>query len=168
DVCSSDLRPRGVGPPVDDPPPERVPLQRPAMAPAAAAGRHRSSALARCPDRLDRPGRHRGRGRDGPRRRHFESSALELSGPDPLTPGEQVATLAEVLRRPLRYDSLTDPDAPLALAGDTPPDLMDAFFRFFSDGEFDDSRVVDTVLAVTGRRPRTFRQWVHQHAEELR
>lgn len=73
-----------------------------------------------------------------------------------------------MLRRPLRYESLTDEDARLAMAGDTPPDLMDAFFRFFSDGEFDDSRVVDTVLAVTGRRPRTFRQWVHQHAEELR
>ncbi len=97
-----------------------------------------------------------------------EHTALELSGPDPLTPGEQVATLAEVLRRPLRYEPLTDEDARLAMEGDTPPDFVDAFFRFFSDGEFDDSRVVDTVRAVTGRPPRTFRQWVHQHADELR
>lgn len=97
-----------------------------------------------------------------------EHTALELSGPDPLTPGEQVATLGEVLGRPLRHEPLTDEDARLAMAADTPPEFVDAFFRFFSDGEFDDSQVVDTVLAVTGRRPRTFRQWVQRHADELR
>jgi uncharacterized protein YbjT (DUF2867 family) len=98
----------------------------------------------------------------------FEGAALELSGPEPLTPGQQVATLAEVLRRPLRYEPLTDDEARRAMAADTPPDFVDAFFRFFSDGEFDDSPVVDTVLRITGARPGTFGQWVEEHAGQFR
>jgi uncharacterized protein YbjT (DUF2867 family) len=47
---------------------------------------------------------------------------LELSGPEALRPADQVAILAEVLGRELRYE-----------------------------GEYDDSRVVDTVRALTGR-----------------
>jgi uncharacterized protein YbjT (DUF2867 family) len=98
----------------------------------------------------------------------FEGAALELSGPEPLTPGQQVATLAEVLRRPLCYEPLTDDEARRAMAADTPPDFVDAFFRFFSDGEFDDSPVVDTVLRITGARPGTFGQWVEEHAGQFR
>jgi hypothetical protein len=50
------------------------------------------------------------------------------------------------------------------MAADTPAELIDAFFRFFSAGEFDDSPVVDTVRQVTGRPPRTFEQWARAHA----
>jgi hypothetical protein len=35
------------------------------------------------------------------------------------------------------------------MASDTPPAIVDALFRFFSDDEFDDSPVVDTVTRVT-------------------
>ena len=97
----------------------------------------------------------------------YEGAALELSGPEALTPGDMVGTLAEVLRRPLRYEPLADADARRAMAADTPPEVVDALFRFFSDGEFDDAGVVDTVLEVTGRRARTFRRWVEDHADEL-
>jgi hypothetical protein len=50
------------------------------------------------------------------------------------------------------------------MAADTPAELIDAFFRFFSAGEFDDSPVVDTVRRVTGRPPHTFEQWAEAHA----
>jgi uncharacterized protein YbjT (DUF2867 family) len=88
---------------------------------------------------------------------------LALSGPQPLTPGEQVTTLARVLGRPLRYDPLSDDEARARMAADTPAPFIDAFFRFFSDGEFDDSNVVETVHDITGRAPRTFQQWAHAH-----
>ena len=97
----------------------------------------------------------------------YEGAALELSGPEALTPGDMVGTLAEVLRRPLRYEPLADADARRAMAADTPPEVVDALFRFFSDGEFDDAGIVDTVLEVTGRRARTFRRWAEDHADEL-
>jgi uncharacterized protein YbjT (DUF2867 family) len=91
-------------------------------------------------------------------------TVLTLCGPGPLTPGDQVQTLAQVLRRPLRYQPLSDGEARAQMAADTPAELIDAFFRFFSAGEFDDSPVVDTVRRVTGRPPHTFEQWAEAHA----
>jgi uncharacterized protein YbjT (DUF2867 family) len=93
-----------------------------------------------------------------------EGTAPSLSGPQPLRPGDQVAALAAVLGRPLRYEPLTDEDARAAMAGDTPAPFVDAFFRFFSDGEYDDAPVVDTVRSITGREPRTFADWAAAHA----
>ena len=90
-----------------------------------------------------------------------DGSALELSGPEPLTPADQVARLGAALRRPLRYEPLTDAEA-RAEMGDAP--AVDAQFRFFSDGEYDDARVVDTVRAVTRRLPGRFADWARAHA----
>ena len=93
-----------------------------------------------------------------------EHTAITLSGPQPLTPGDQVATLAAVLDRPLRYEPLSDAEARAELIADTPEPFIDAFFRFYSDGEFDDSRdrrhrpAVDrptaAYLRAVGRSPR--------------
>jgi uncharacterized protein YbjT (DUF2867 family) len=90
--------------------------------------------------------------------------AYELSGPEPLTPADQVATLAEVLERRLRFEAVSDEDARADMAQNTPEPYIDAFFRFYSDGEFDDSRVVATVQELTGRAPRRFREWAREHA----
>jgi hypothetical protein len=48
---------------------------------------------------------------------------------------------------------------------DTPAPYIDAFFRFYSGGEFDDSAVLDTVAQMTGRPPRSFAQWARAHAD---
>jgi uncharacterized protein YbjT (DUF2867 family) len=95
-------------------------------------------------------------------------AAYALSGPEPLTPGDQVATLARVLERPLRYQPLSDEQARAAMAADTPAPYIDAFFRFYSGGEFDDSPVLDTVERLTGRPSRAFAEWARAHAAELR
>jgi uncharacterized protein YbjT (DUF2867 family) len=94
-----------------------------------------------------------------------EGAAYSLSGPEPLTPGDQVATLAAVLGRPLRYEPLSDEQARAEMAPDTPAPYIDAFFRFYSGGEFDDSPVLDTVAQLTGRPPRSFAQWARAHAD---
>jgi uncharacterized protein YbjT (DUF2867 family) len=96
-----------------------------------------------------------------------EGTAHALSGPQPLTPGDQIKTLAAVLERPLRYEPLTDEQARAEMAADTPAPVIDAFFRFFSDGEYDDSAVLDTVHRITGRPPRSFEQWARAHAAAL-
>jgi uncharacterized protein YbjT (DUF2867 family) len=94
-----------------------------------------------------------------------QGEALTLSGPEPLTPGDQVAALARALRRPLRYEPLPDDEACAGMAAEgTPPDLIDAFFRFFSAGEFDDSAVTAAVHEITGRPPGTFGHWARAHA----
>jgi uncharacterized protein YbjT (DUF2867 family) len=92
-----------------------------------------------------------------------QHAAPTLSGPQPLTPGHQVATLARVLDRPLHYEPLPDKEARAQLAADTPAPFVDALFRFFTDGEFDDSPVIDTVHQITGHVPRTFEQWARDH-----
>lgn len=94
----------------------------------------------------------------------YEGTAPALSGPQPLTPSEQVGTLARVLGRPLRYEPMTDEEARSQMEADTPASIIDAFFRFFSGGEFDDAAVVDSVQEITGQHPRTFEQWAHDHA----
>jgi hypothetical protein len=50
------------------------------------------------------------------------------------------------------------------LEAGTPTPFVDALFRFFSDGEYDDSRVVDTVERVLRRPPRRFADWAAAHA----
>jgi uncharacterized protein YbjT (DUF2867 family) len=93
-----------------------------------------------------------------------ERTAYALSGPEALTPGRQVATLAGVLGRPLRYEPLPDDEARAQMRADTPASFVEALFRFFSDGEYDDSLVVGSVDAITGHQPRTFEQWAREHA----
>jgi uncharacterized protein YbjT (DUF2867 family) len=94
-----------------------------------------------------------------------EGLAHSLSGPEPLTPGDQIETLAAVLGRPLRYQPLSDEQARVEMAADTPAPYIDAFFRFYSEGEFDDSPVLDTLQQITGRPPRRFEQWARTHAQ---
>jgi uncharacterized protein YbjT (DUF2867 family) len=96
-----------------------------------------------------------------------EGAAYALSGPEALTPGRQVAALAGVLGRPLRYEPLSDDEARAQMEADTPAPLIEAFFRFFTDGEYDDSAVVGSVNTITGHRPRTFEQWAREHAREF-
>ena len=90
--------------------------------------------------------------------------AHSLSGPEPLVPADQIATLADVTGRPLRYEPLADDEARVQMLADTPAPFVDAFFRFYSDGEFDDSPVLDTVEQITGRPPRRFEEWARTHA----
>jgi uncharacterized protein YbjT (DUF2867 family) len=94
-----------------------------------------------------------------------EGIAYTLSGPEPLTPAEQIDALANILGRTLRYEPLSDEQARLEMAADTPAPYLDAFFRFYSQGEFDDSPVVETVHHLTGRPPRRFEQWAQAHAD---
>jgi NAD(P)-dependent dehydrogenase (short-subunit alcohol dehydrogenase family) len=95
------------------------------------------------------------------------SSALALElGPlrvNTITPANQIKTLATVLARPLSYQPLSDEQARAQMAADTPAPYIDAFFRFYSDGEFDDSPVLETVQQITRNPPRRFEQWARAH-----
>jgi uncharacterized protein YbjT (DUF2867 family) len=96
-----------------------------------------------------------------------EGAAYALSGPEALTPDRQVAALAGVLGRPLRFEPLSDDEARAEMEADTPAPIIEAFFRFFTDGEYDDSVVVGSVNAITGHQPRTFERWAREHAGEF-
>src|SRR6266496_3252688 len=88
-----------------------------------------------------------------------DSRTYILTGPEALRPADQVKVLAEVLGRNLRFEAQPDAEARIEMSKSMPAETVDAFFRFFVEGEFDDSSVLPTVSEITGRPPRTFREW---------
>ncbi len=96
------------------------------------------------------------------------SRSYILSGPEALVPADQVRLLAAALGRDLRFEAQPDAEAREDLGKAFPPSFVEAFFRFFADGEFDDSRVLPTVEEITGRPARTFAQWARTHAGRFR
>jgi uncharacterized protein YbjT (DUF2867 family) len=91
--------------------------------------------------------------------------SYSLSGPAALLPADRVAILATVLRRPLRFLAQPNDEARAEMSRTTPAEFVDAFFRFFVDGEFDDAPVLATVEDLTGVPARTFQDWAIAHSE---
>lgn len=87
-----------------------------------------------------------------------------LTGPESLLPADRVGVLGAVLGRDLRFVGQSDGKARAEMTAAMPGEYVDAFFRFFADGMLDESAVLPTVADVTGRPPRTFRQWALAHA----
>ncbi|MEV6391539.1 NAD(P)H-binding protein [Nocardia xishanensis] len=98
----------------------------------------------------------------------LDGRILDLTGPEALLPAEQVAVLAEVLDRPLECRELDAEETRAELAASMPRAYAEAFTSFFIDGTLDESQVHPTVREVTGRPPRTFRQWAEAHADAFR
>ncbi|MDT0309695.1 hypothetical protein RM780_22440 [Streptomyces sp. DSM 44917] len=88
-----------------------------------------------------------------------------LTGPESLRGAEQTALLGEVLGRDLRCEELGPEEARADLAASFPAAYAEAFAQFHLDGTLDESVVFPAVERVTGRPPRTFRQWVEAHAQ---
>ena len=93
-----------------------------------------------------------------------EGNIYFLSGPEPLLPADRLATLGEVLGRDLTLRGLSPDEARAELTAAMAAEYVDAFFRFYIDGTLDESFVRPTVEEITGRPPRTFRQWAVAHA----
>jgi uncharacterized protein YbjT (DUF2867 family) len=97
-----------------------------------------------------------------------EGHAYRLSGPESLGPADRVAILAEVLGRELRFQGQSNEEAKAEMSATMPAEYVDAFLKFFVDGDLDESAVLPTVREFTGRPPRTFETWARAHADELR
>ena len=96
-----------------------------------------------------------------------DGRAYRLSGPQSLSPADRVATLAEVLGRELHFEGQTNQEARAEMSAAMPAEYVDAFFRFFVDGDLDESAVRPAVEEVTGRAPRSFEEWARDHAGAL-
>jgi len=95
----------------------------------------------------------------------YAGEVLLPTGPEALLPRDQVAIVAGVLGRTLRFVGLTDEQARESMAADgTPQRYIDAFLDFYADGNLDESPVRGTVADVTGAAPRTFATWAAEHA----
>lgn len=94
-----------------------------------------------------------------------EGRTYRITGPQTLLPADRVRILADVLGRPLRFEAQSDEQARQEMAGTMPPEYVAAFFDFYADGALDDSAILPTVEELTGRPPRTFRQWAETHRD---
>lgn len=97
-----------------------------------------------------------------------EGHAYRLSGPESLSPADRVGILAGVLGRNLRFEAQTNEDARTEMSATMPVEYVDAFFRFFVDGDLDESAVLPTVQQITERAPRSFETWASAHADAFR
>jgi uncharacterized protein YbjT (DUF2867 family) len=90
--------------------------------------------------------------------------AYRLSGPEVLTPADEVRILAEALDRPLRVveASVDDARAGMERAGMAPNVVAAAIARTLHSDE--GSEVLPTVSQVLGRPPTTFATWAARHA----
>jgi uncharacterized protein YbjT (DUF2867 family) len=97
-----------------------------------------------------------------------QGRSYRLSGPESLRPADQVAVVAQVLGRELRFEPQSDDEARDEMSMNMPREYVDAFLRFFADGTLDESQVLPTVEQIIGRPPRTFALWAATHGEEIR
>ena len=90
---------------------------------------------------------------------------LTLSGPEALSPGEQVAILGDVIGRPLRFVEVEPAAARQAIIGHgVPPEMADAIMALRATALEDFTSVVHpTVQRVTGRPAGTFRAWAERN-----
>jgi uncharacterized protein YbjT (DUF2867 family) len=87
------------------------------------------------------------------------------TGPEALTPADQVAILGRVLGRALRFEAQPDDEAREQMLETTSPEYVDAFFDFYVAGSLDESVVRTAVHDVTGRHPRSFEHWATAHKD---
>ena len=93
----------------------------------------------------------------------------ELTGPEPLSPTDQVAILSQVLGRDLHYTE-TDPADTLAqmVSYGMPEELAHAIIEMFrSTLKPYNSEPTGDITAVTSRPARSFTDWAQAHRTEL-
>jgi uncharacterized protein YbjT (DUF2867 family) len=96
-----------------------------------------------------------------------QGRAYRLSGPQSLRPAEQVAIVGRALGRELRFEAQSDEEARAEMSRSMPPEYVEAFMRFFAEGDVDESAVLPTVAELTGRQPRSFERWASAHSEDF-
>jgi uncharacterized protein YbjT (DUF2867 family) len=87
-----------------------------------------------------------------------------LTGPEPLTPLDELATLGEVLGRPLRVRELTPEEVRRGMiASGQAPEVADAVVVRSLEGE-EGAEPSPDVAGLLGRPARRFEDWAREHA----
>jgi uncharacterized protein YbjT (DUF2867 family) len=93
-----------------------------------------------------------------------EGKIYTLSGPEMVTPRQQVGILGDVLGRNLGFETISDDIAREYMLRRMPTEIVDSLFDLSRRGQ-GISTVLPTVEEVTGQAPRTFKQWSIDHIE---
>ncbi len=87
-----------------------------------------------------------------------------LTGPEVLTPTEQVKILGAVLEKEIRFENVPDTAAEMNMKKFAPPEIVDALFTLMKDQRNHPAVVSNTVKHVTGNPAHTFKDWATDNA----
>lgn len=97
------------------------------------------------------------------------SQEYVITGPELLTVGDKVATIAAARGRDIALVELTEEEAVAQWrAAGHPEDVIGFLLEAYGNTPEVGRTVADTVEKVTGRPARTFRQWAAEHADTFR
>lgn len=91
-----------------------------------------------------------------------------LTGPQPVTPVEQVAAIGRAIGRKLRHEEITAEQARQEMAAYMPAGVVAATLDFLGSPTAAETRPLPTVETVTGKPARTFAQWARDNADLFR
>lgn len=102
--------------------------------------------------------------------RHVAPDGREhlLTGPEPLTPPEQISIIAEVIGQDVRFVELSRDEQVAAWRAAGFGEEEVEFFLAMSTDPPIGGAALPTVAEITGVPPRTFRQWVRENAAAFR
>ncbi|MDQ0191505.1 SDR family oxidoreductase [Alicyclobacillus cycloheptanicus] len=93
-----------------------------------------------------------------------DGQIYSLTGPEVLTPVQQVQILSSVLGKDIRFEEIPESVAEENMKRFAPPEIVDSIFTLMRDGRHHGERVTNAVRDVTGRQARTFEQWAADFA----
>ncbi|SFH54564.1 Uncharacterized conserved protein YbjT, contains NAD(P)-binding and DUF2867 domains [Actinopolymorpha cephalotaxi] len=85
--------------------------------------------------------------------------AYELTGPEPVSPRQQAAAIADALGEPVRFVDQTHAEAREQLLRFMPEPVVEATLDILGNPTSGEQRVSPDVERILGRRPRTFAEW---------
>ena len=91
-----------------------------------------------------------------------------LTGPESLSQAEQVSVIGASLGRQIRFEELSPDEFRRETAGRWPGPVVDMLLAAWGATIGRPAFVTSTVSEVVGSPPRTFRQWVTDHAHAFR
>ena len=91
-----------------------------------------------------------------------------LTGPESLSQAEQVSVIGAALGRQIRFEELSPEEFRRETAGRWPAPVVDMLLAAWGATIGRPAFVTSTVADVVGSPPRTFRQWVADHAAAFR
>jgi uncharacterized protein YbjT (DUF2867 family) len=91
-----------------------------------------------------------------------------LTGPESLSQAEQVRIIGDVLGRPIRFEELSPDEFRRETEGSWPHPVVDMLLAAWGATTRRPAFLTSTVFDILGSAPRSFRQWVADHATAFR
>ena len=87
-----------------------------------------------------------------------------LTGPESLSQAEQVSIIGDVLGRRVTFEELSPDEFRGETRGSWPPPAVDMLLAAWGATMGRPAFLTSSVADILGRQPRSFRQWVADHA----